>query len=81
MYREPEVRGVRWADIMDCIDSGEDVPVRPTVSQPIRSPTPPRRTLRSTIDRRKQCDSTGPASNVYSVLGENVSGVHEPTTH
>ena len=41
-YTEPKVRGVRWADIMDALDRGEDLPLR--------------RTLRSTIQRRKQAE-------------------------
>jgi len=77
-YTEPKVRGVRWADIMDALDS-EDVPLSPTVSKRKRSPSPPRRTLKSTIERRKQSHGTGASPSVHSARDENPSGVHKPS--
>ena len=79
VYTEPAVRGVRWADIMDCQDK-KDVPVHPPVFERVRPPTPPRRTLQSAINRRKQSGGTGTSSNVYTALDQNVSSVHESTT-
>ena len=77
---ESKVRGVRWADIMDALDRGEDVPLCSKVSERKRSPTPPRRTLRSTIERRKQSHGTGASSNVHSSRNKDAPGVHESTT-
>ena len=73
-----EARGVRWADIMDDLDKSEDAPVRPAVSQPIRPPTPPRRTLQGAIDRRKQLDRARATSNVHATGVDGSPRVYEP---